>query len=117
MEIKKLTCIVCPNSCTLKITANGGAYTVEGNGCKRGEAFAKSEMTDPHRTVTTTAATSFEDMRVVPCRTSSEVPKDRVFDVIDEINKVTVGKRLKRGDVIIKNVLGLGADIIATEDM
>ena len=31
-----------------------------------------------------------------------------------DINHVTVKKRLKRGDVVIKNVLSLGVDVIAT---
>lgn len=34
-----------------------------------------------------------------------------------EINKVKVDTRVGRGDVIIENVLGLGADIIATSDL
>ena len=33
---------------------------------------------------------------------------------MNEINHVTVKKRLKRGDVVIKNVLSLGVDVIAT---
>ena len=32
---------------------------------------------------------------------------------MNEINRVTVKKRLKRGDVVIKNVLSLGVDVIA----
>lgn len=117
MEKRTLTCIICPNSCSLTVTAEGKDFLVEGNRCKRGEAFAISEMTDPVRTVTLTVATAFEDCPVLPCRTSEPVPKDRVFDVIREINKVTVKEKLKRGDVVIKNVLGLGSDVITTADL
>ena len=43
--------------------------------------------------------------------------KDKIFDVMKEINKVVVSKPLDRGDVIIKDVLGLGVDVIATSNL
>ena len=115
--IKEFTCIVCPNSCELRAEKNGSSVTVTGNRCRRGEAFAVSEMTNPVRTVTSTVATSYKNMPVLPCRSRTEIPKDRVFDVINEINKVRIDGPMKRGDVIIPDVLGLGTDIIATADL
>ena len=71
-------------------------------------------MTEPKRTICTTVKTAFPDIPVLPVRVSKEIPKDRIFDVMAEINKVTVKEKVKRGEVIIKDVSGLGADIIAT---
>ena len=34
-----------------------------------------------------------------------------------EINAVTLTERIGRGDAVIKNVLGLGVDVIATSDL
>lgn len=115
--MKKMTCIVCPNGCTLYVEETKDGYTVTGNQCKRGEEFAVAEMTAPVRTVCSTAATAFPDVPVIPVRVSKEIPKDRIFDVMDEINKLLVSKRVKRGDVLIENVLGLGADVIATSSV
>lgn len=113
-----MTCIVCPRGCMLHIeTASDGSFSVSGNSCKRGEAFAISEMTEPMRTVCSTVRTSFADVPVIPVRVSAEIPKSRIFDVMNEINKVTVTKEISRGDAVIKNVLGLGADVIATSDV
>lgn len=115
--MKDLVCIVCPRGCTLKIEEKDGEILVSGNFCKRGEAFAKNEMTNPMRTICSTVATSFPEAPVLPVRVSADIPKSRIFDVMNEINSVTVTKRLRRGDIVIKDVLGLGVDIIATSDL
>lgn len=112
--MKELTCIVCPNGCTLQVEKNGEGWKVTGGRCRRGEAFAIAEMTNPVRTICTTVATSFKDVPVLPVRVSGDIPKKRIFDVMEEINKVKVTERLGRGAVVIENVLGLGVDVIVT---
>ena len=115
--MKELVCIVCPRGCTINIEKKNGEYEITGNSCKRGHDFALSEMTAPMRTICTTVRTAFKEMPVLPVRVSRDIPKERIFDVMREINGVTVKKRRVRGDVIIKDVLGLGADVIATDDI
>lgn len=115
--MKELVCIVCPRGCTMQIEGEGENLKVTGNSCKRGLNFAISEMTEPKRTICSTVKTTFEDFPVVPVRVSADIPKDRIFDVMKEINRATVSSPVSRGDVIIENVLGLGADIIATSDV
>lgn len=115
--MKEFVCIVCPRGCTLKAECSGGEITVSGNSCKRGEKFAVDEMTHPMRTICSTVATVFPDAPVLPVRVSSEIPKEKIRDVMTEINKAVVTERINRGDTVIKNVLGLGADIIATSDI
>ena len=112
--MRELVCIVCPKGCTMKIEEKDGEISVTGSSCKRGASFAVSEMTEPKRTVCTTVRTVFKDAPVIPVRVSAEIPKDRIFDVMREINAVTLSSPVGRNDVIIKNVLGLGADVIAT---
>ncbi len=112
--MRELVCIVCPKGCTMKIDEKDGEISVTDNSCKRGASFAVSEMTEPKRSVCTTVRTVFKDAPVIPVRVSAEIPKDRIFDVMREINAVTVSTPVGRNDVIIKNVLGLGADVIAT---
>ncbi|MBP5271641.1 MAG: DUF1667 domain-containing protein, partial [Clostridia bacterium] len=83
----------------------------------RGEQFAINELTDPKRTICSTVATAFPEVPVLPVRVSTDIPKDNIFDVMKEIDKVLVTKPLKRGDVIIENVLGTGADVLCTSDL
>lgn len=90
---------------------------ITGNSCKRGAQFAMSEMTMPMRTICTTVKTSFKGVPVIPVRVSAEIPKDKIFDVMKAINDVTVKKPVKRGEAVLKNVLDLGVDVIATSDL
>ncbi len=115
--MKKLVCIVCPNSCELSIEETSDGISVSGNKCKRGIKFATDEMTAPKRTISSVVKTAFKEVPVIPVRVSDEIPKEKIFDVMNEINHVTVKKKLKRGDVVIKNVLSLGVDVIATSDV
>lgn len=115
--MSKIVCITCPRGCEVNIEKSGSDWVVSGNSCRKGRDFAISEMTAPMRTVCSTVKTTFRLAPVLPCRVSDEIPKDKIFDVMKEINKVVVSKQLHRGDVIIKDVLGLGVDVIATSDL
>lgn len=115
--MKDFVCIVCPRGCSLSVVEKDGKYEVTGNSCKRGKDFAISEMTDPKRTICSTVRTVFPEAPALPVRVSSDIPKDRIFDVMKEIRGVLVEKRIRRGDTVIENVLGLGVDIICTSDL
>ena len=115
--MKQLVCIGCPRGCRLTIDEKDGEYIVTGNTCPRGKEFAISEMTAPKRTICSTVKTVFPDVPVLPVRVSGDIPKEKIFDVMREINAVTLKERIGRGDAVIKNVLGLGVDVIATSDL
>lgn len=110
MEKRELTCIMCPLGCQLTVTIDGDNITVTGNNCKRGEIFGKEEVTCPMRIVTSSVKT---EKGVRACKTSKPVPKSMIFDVMKEIEKLRL-KSVKFGEVVIKNVLNTGADIIIT---
>ena len=114
MKTRELTCIVCPRGCALRVELSdeGAVLSVSGNICKRGEAYAKDECTNPMRTVTSTVRCA--DGEVVSCKTSTVIPKALVFDVMKEINAVVAPSSVKIGDVVIANVLDTGADVIIT---
>lgn len=112
---REFTCIVCPNGCRLTVTGEGKKLTVTGAMCKRGENFGKNEVLSPTRSITSTVATAFPDFSLLPVKTAGELPKDKIFEAMAKINKVTVRKRLKTGDVIIKDLFG--TQLVATADM
>lgn len=117
MDIKKFTCINCPFGCSLTAYVDNGNIKVEGNRCKRGEAYATNEIKDPKRIVTSTSKVSGGNRPVVSVKTAVEIPKRLIFDVMKEINKVTVIAPVNIGDIIIKNVLDTGCDIVATSNV
>ena len=105
----ELICIKCPRGCNLSI--NGDNIT--GNLCPRGLDYAREEMTCPMRMVT--ALVKSKDGKIIPVKTSQEVPKSKIDDVLKEISKCRVGA-VCIGDIIIKNVIGIGVDIVVTGD-
>ena len=113
METKYLTCIVCPRGCELEVTLDGKKVErIIGNVCSRGSEYAKTEFTAPMRTLTTTAPV--EGGGVVACKTDRPIPKELLFECVKAVNALRVPKQTKAGDVLIKNVLATGADVIAT---
>ena len=112
---RKLTCIVCPRGCQLAVTLDEGkVISVMGNACKRGVTYAENECTHPVRTVTSTV--KCEDGGIVSVKTETTVPKERVFDVMKEINRTRAKNNAKIGDVVINDVCGLGVKVIATSN-
>ena len=111
---RNLTCIICPQGCNLKVEIKEGKVTsVEGNTCKRGYDYAVSEVTNPVRTLTSTIKLENGDM--LPARTDKPIPKDLIFKCMEEINKITVKTPVNIGQVLIKNILGTGSNIISTK--
>lgn len=105
-------CIMCPMGCSLTIEEIDGQVVVKGNTCKRGEIYGKEEYTHPKRSVTTLV--QLESGGVASVKTTTTVPKERIFDVVHFIGTLVAPKDCKIGDVIAKDVLGLGADVVIT---
>lgn len=113
---RQFTCIVCPLGCSLTVkTENDSVVSVSGNTCPRGEKYARDEMANPVRTVTTTVLTP--EGRTVSVKTSTPIPKDKMFECMREINSVKIDLPISVGDVIIKGVCGTDSDIVATSEM
>ena len=114
----EITCIICPIGCEMTIHHKEGIITkIEGHQCKKGIGYAKEELFDPKRTLTTTLVVKDGRLPLVSVKTESPIPKDRLFDVMDAIAGVEVCAPIKIGDVLIKNVNGLDAHIVATKNV
>ena len=111
---RNLICIVCPRGCHLTIDEN---MNVSGNTCKRGEVYARNEVTHPTRMITSTVRIIGGELERLPVATSAPIPKEDIFKVMAEINKASINAPVKIKDVVIKDVLGLGVDIIATRNI
>lgn len=115
--MRELVCIVCPNSCLLKITEKDGEIVVEGAKCKKGIEFAKEELTAPRRSLSSTIKSVFAELPVVPVRTKEEVLKQDIGAIMQEINACLIDKVYSVGDTVIKNVAGSGEDVICTVEI
>lgn len=113
--IKEFVCIQCPRGCSLKVDTE--TLTVTGNSCPRGKEYGINEATHPTRTITSTVKVVGGRITRCSCKTSNPVPKEMIFKVMEEINKVEVKAPVHIKDVLIKDVLNTGADVIATKEV
>ena len=116
-EKKELTCINCPLGCALTVTIDQNEITVTGNTCPRGEAYGEKEVTDPTRIVTSTVPVDGGDIARVPVKTASDIPKGKIFAVMESIHAVRVQAPVHIGDVVVKDAAGTGVDVVAARDV
>ena len=118
MEEKNLICINCPLGCTLTVTMEGDRVLgVAGNTCKRGDAYARKELKNPTRIVTSTVKVIGGSERMVSVKTKSDIPKGKVLECVRALKDVAAKAPIHIGDVIVHNVAGTGVDLVATRDV
>ena len=120
-EVKYLTCNVCARRCYLTPTlgtkpVGGGkperTFTVSGNSCSNGLDYAHTELLDPRRVITTSVGTLFPDMPRLRVTSLGGVPVDRLLEAMAALDGVTVAVRLKPGDIVVEDLLGLGIPVV-----
>ncbi len=114
MKKQELTCIVCPRGCLIQIVEDEGNFTCSGNQCKRGEVYAIQEVTEPRRMFTTTVQVIGSKLSRCPVVSSSAIKKEDIFRIRDELDELVVHAPIELNQVIVKNILGSGIDIIAS---
>ncbi|MBW9171558.1 DUF1667 domain-containing protein [Clostridium estertheticum] len=114
--IKKYTCIVCPNGCEIEVSIEGTTILkIDGAVCSKGKEYVKQEIINPQRNIATSVYVDRGDLPLASVRLSKTIPKDRIFDVMNEIKKVKLIAPVKMKQVVIENVLNLGSNVIATK--
>lgn len=115
---RELTCINCPLGCAVVVQMDGDKIlSISGNTCKRGETYARMEVTNPTRMVTTSVPVDgSESERMVSVKTAAAVPKGLIFNVVDALQGVRLTAPVAIGDVVLANVCGTGVDVVATRN-
>ena len=115
-ETRVMNCIMCPMGCEMTVTVeNGKVIDVKGNTCPRGAKYANDEVTAPKRMLTVCIEGGM--LPLLPVVSETVLPKEKVLDCAAFLRGVTVKAPVKTGDVIVKDILGLGVNIIASRDM
>ena len=118
MSTVNLICIGCPLGCPLTVEMEGSEVkSVAGNTCPRGDAYAKKELTNPTRIVTSTVRVAGGKLAMVSVKTESDIPKGKISDCVKALKDVEVTAPVKIGDVIVENVAGTGVNVIAAKNV
>lgn len=123
IEKVPLTCIICPMGCSMEVEVETNAsgqkkvLSVKDNGCKRGEQYTAKEVQNPTRTLTTTIKVEGGELPLVPVKTAGEVPKASLLQCMEVVRRASCKAPVKRGDVLIYDLLGTGVNVVACADI
>lgn len=114
-RVEKVLCIVCPQGCEVNVVLEDGkVVSVEGNACPRGAEYAINEIKSPKRILMTVVKCRNGIPPVVSVKTDKPIPKDKLLEASKYLANIEVEAPIEIGDVIVENILGLGANIVAT---
>ena len=118
MEKRELICIGCPMGCPLTVELEGSeVISVKGNTCPRGDIYARKEVTNPTRIVTSSVRVEGGQLAAVSVKTKEDIPKGKIFEIAKALKEVTVKARVHIGDVVLQDVADTGVDVIATKNV
>ncbi|AMW32663.1 DUF1667 domain-containing protein [Fervidobacterium islandicum] len=118
MKVEEMVCIMCPLGCRLTVRQeDNGEIIVSGNRCPRGIEYGKQEMIEPLRILTSSVLVLNGELPLVSVKTNKPIPRRLVMKIMDILKNTRVEAPVRVGDVIIKDILNTGADIVATRNV
>lgn len=116
-DTRRITCIQCPMGCLITVTLTDGQPTATaGHQCARGAVYARSEVADPRRLLTTLVVVPGRS-RPLPVRTVEPIPKPLYFQALAAIHAAGVVPPVRAGDILMADLAGTGVAVIATDDL
>jgi CxxC motif-containing protein len=97
--------------------SNNNILKIEGNKCLRGIDYANDEIKDPKRILTSSVKVNGGDLPLVSVKTDRPIPKKLIKEIMLILKEIEINGPIKRGDIIIKNILNSGANIVATRSI
>jgi CxxC motif-containing protein len=94
---------------------DGKILAVSGHTCSRGEKYARAELTNPTRVITSTVRVTGGDIPTASVKTNIAAPKSKIKEFIDALKGVEIAAPVEIGDAILKNVAGTSVDFVATK--
>ncbi|MCJ7575803.1 MAG: DUF1667 domain-containing protein [Dehalococcoidia bacterium] len=117
-EKKHFVCVVCPVGCEIDVVHDGSKIiSMEGNKCEKSEEFARQELIEPMRILTTTVRIQGSRWPVIPVRTDKPVPKRLFPRIMRQLRPIKLQAPVNMLDVVVRDVLHTGANVVATRTM
>ena len=117
-EKKHFVCVVCPIGCEIDVVHDGSKIiSMEGNKCEKSEEFVSQELIEPMRILTTTVRIQGSMWPVIPVRTDKSVPKRSFPRIMRQLRRIKLQAPINMLDMVVSDVLGTGANVIATRTM
>ena len=114
-----ITCIGCPLGCAVRLSLDnkGEVIDIADNKCKQGQKYVLEEYKHPMRLLTATVLTQNSHQPLLSIRTDKPIAKSMLVQAMSELAQIKVRPSIRIGEVVKTNILGSGANIIATSDL
>ena len=114
-ETREFICVTCPTGCAIQaVIEDGRPVSMTGQACRRGEDYVRTELSDPRRMLSTTVQVTGGLLPLLPIHTSAPIPKPLLLAAAAEMRRVVVPAPIAEGQVIVRDILGTGVDMLAS---
>ena len=115
---RHFTCVTCPIGCEIDVELrDSDVLSMSGNKCAKGKEFVLQELEEPMRILTTTIRIRGAKWTMLPVRTDEPIPKRLLFEVVKELANIELQAPVAMSDVIVADIAGTGANIVATRSL
>ena len=114
---KEIMCVLCPNSCHLKIEYDENTKEITsltGGTCKRAHGFALQEITNPMRTLTFSVLVNGGALPLVSTRSEEQIPLTDISKYAAILEELRLSAPVTSGDVVYQDDI---CKIIATKNV
>lgn len=109
-------CYGCSEKCLLSIDKKGNEIIVIGNKCYKGIEYGKESLNNKGILTTVVRAKGGKYPKVVPVKKPAPIDKGLWLECSKALSRIYVSLPIKTGDVVCKNILNTGVDIICTKN-
>ena len=81
--------------------------------CRRGQEYARQELYNPCRVLTTTVPIRDGEIAMLPVRSSQAIPMAKLIEAMQQIANIEEKAPVKIGNVICRDIAGTGVSLIA----
>jgi len=119
VKSRKVVCVLCPLGCKIRIELDeeGNILSISGNKCPRGEGYAKDEIKDPKRVVTTSVKVLDGELPLASVKTDGPIPKKYIFELMKILKSVEMKAPVNVGDVVVRNIFETNVNVVITRSV
>jgi len=119
VKSRKVVCVLCPLGCKIRIELDeeGNILSISGNKCPRGEGYAKDEIKDPKRVVTTSVKVLDGELPLASVKTDGPIPKKYIFELMKILKNVEMKAPVNVGDVVVRNIFETNVNVVITRSV
>jgi CxxC motif-containing protein len=115
--MKQTVCNKCEEYCVIDVKTNDEVVEIIGNKCKVGIELSDKYLEASMEVLTTLVRIKGGNIKVVSVKSDRPIEKKLFLKCSRALSRINIGAPIKIGDVVCKNILNLGVDIICTKNV